>query len=127
MSLCLVGAGVAVSIAAQSFSLSWTHTIEKTEWREEWRVDGAELLLEKASVKGSGAGMEPAAEARLEDGFYVWRPGTRQSTLMLRRDLHAGDWTLCAQGRCDLLGVWLGVEADPVEISADARCEGRPR
>jgi hypothetical protein len=127
MSLCLVGAGVAVTIAAEAFSLSWTHTIEKTEWREEWRVEAGELVLEEASVKGSGAGMEPPAEARLEDGAYVWRPGTRHPGLVLRRDPHAGDWTLCAGGRCDPIGVWLGEDADPVEISAAAPCKERPR
>ena len=127
MSLCLVGAGVAVSIAAQAFSLSWTHTTEKTEWREEWRVEGEELVLQKAGVKGSGAGMEPPPEAQLEGGFYVWRPETRESVLTLRRDPHAGDWTLCAEGRCDPIDAWIGVEADPVEIRAAARCEERPR
>jgi len=118
MSFCLVGAGVAVSIAAETFSLSWTHTIEKTEWREEWRVEETDLVLEKASVKGSGAGMEPPAEAVLEDGSYVWRPAIRQSELILRREQHSGDWTLCAAARCDSVEAWLGRDADPVAIYA---------
>jgi len=126
MSFCLAGAGVAVSIAAQTFSLSWTHTIEKTEWREDWRIDGEELVLQKASVKGSGAGMEPPPEAQLEGGFYVWRPETREVVLTLRRDPHAGDWTLCAEARCEPIAAWIGVEVDPVEIRA-AACERRPR
>jgi len=116
MSLCLVGAGVAISIATQSFSLSWTHTIEKTEWREDWRIEAESLVLETARVKGSGAGMEPPAEARLEDGFYVWEPKIHSPVIVLRREPHAGDWRLCADDRCDPIAAWLGGDADPVDI-----------
>lgn len=119
MSLCLTAAGLSVVIAASSFSLSWTHTIEKTEWREEWRLEDGRLRLVEASVKGSGAGMEPPGGAVLKDGAYAWEPAMPTlSELVLRRDPHAGDWRLCAAGRCDALGGWLDREADPVTVAA---------
>ena len=118
MSLCLAAAGLAVEIAASSFTLAWTHTIERTEWREEWRIETNRLVLEEARVKGSGAGMEPPPGASLEDGFYVWEPNIERQEIVLRRDPHAGDWRLCATGRCDALGAWLGQNADPVRIYA---------
>src|SRR5688500_11742053 len=40
MSFCLAAAGLAVEIVAASFTLAWTHTIEKTVWEEDWRVEG---------------------------------------------------------------------------------------
>jgi hypothetical protein len=116
MSLCLAAAGLAIEIAASSFTLAWTHTIEKTEWRESWRIEGERLVLTEASVKGSGAGMEPPPEARLQDGFYVWNPGIERAEILLRRDPHAGDWRLCANARCAPLGEWLGRDADPVRL-----------
>ncbi len=117
MTLCLAAAGVALEIAASSFTLSWTHTIEKTEWQEEWRVESGRLVLDEARVKGSGAGMEPPPDARLERGFYFWNPQVERAEILLRRDPHAGDWRLCAAGRCAALRVWLGRDADPVRLS----------
>ena len=117
MSLCIAAAGLVVQVAASSFTLSWTHTIEKTRWEEDWRVEGDGLVIDEARVQGSGAGMEPPAEARLEGGFYVWAPDIPPvPELVLRRAPEAGDWTLCAAGRCATLGDWLVGEADPVRI-----------
>jgi hypothetical protein len=119
MTLCIVGAGIVLAVAAETFSLAWTHTVERIEWREEWRVTGDRLVLETARVKGSGAGMEPPDDAVLEDGFYVWHPHSAPvADLVLRREPHAGDWRLCAGGRCDMLGAWLGRDADPVKVAA---------
>lgn len=126
MSLCLAAAGLAVEIAASSFTLAWMHTVEKTEWREDWRVEENRLRLVEARVKGSGAGMEPPPEARLEDGFYVWEPDLIRSSIVLRRDPHAGDWRLCSAGRCALLRDWLVADADPVRLyAATGDCEAQ--
>ena len=128
MSFWLAAAGIAVEIAASTFTLSWTHTVERTVWQEEWRVEADRLVLEEARIKGSGAGMDPPPDARLIDGVYVWRPNRQQPAIMLRRDPHAGDWRLCAAGRCDTLGKWLGVDADPVTLSpGPVGCGGNGR
>lgn len=118
MSLCLAAAGLAVEIAASSFTLAWTHTVEKTLWEEDWGIEGDRLVLRQARVKGSGAGMEPPPEARLEAGFYVWEPGIAVAEIVLRREAHAGDWRLCAAGSCAPLGERLGGEGDPVKLAA---------
>ena len=114
--LCIAGAGLAVQLAASAFTLSWTHTIEKTRWEEDWRIGPHSLVLVEARVKGSGAGMEPPAGARLRGGFYVWRPELEREEVVLRRDPHAGDWRLCAGGECATIGTWLGRDADPVTL-----------
>jgi hypothetical protein len=116
VSFCLAAAGVAMMVAAESFTLAWTHTVEKTEWQEDWRVEGGRLVLEEARVKGSGAGVDPPPQARLAGGFYVWRPKLALPQIVLRRDPHAGDWRLCAAGRCAPLGQWLGRDAEPVRL-----------
>jgi hypothetical protein len=114
--LCLLGAGAVVRIAATAFTLSWTHTVEKTEWSERWLVEPGRLVLVEARVESSGAGMEPPPEARTAGRFYVWQPNEARREIVLRRDPHAGDWTLCTEGGCDTLGEWLGRDADPVTL-----------
>ena len=73
MSCLLIGA-VALALSGDRFSLEWTHSVEKVEWHEEWTVNDAGLQLTKAAIKGSGAGMEPGPDARLENGRWVWHP-----------------------------------------------------
>ena len=117
MSLCVAAAGLAAQIAASSFTLAWTHTVEKTAWEEDWRVESDRLALVEARIQGSGAGMEPPAEARLQGGFYVWTPDLPpQAEIVLRGAKQAGDWRLCAAGRCAPLADWLGGQAEPVTL-----------
>lgn len=118
MAFCLAAAGIAVHIAASTFTLSWTHTIERTEWREDWRVTQAGLIVDAARITSSGAGMEPPPDAALTEGYYVWRPRLPPlREVVLRRAPEAGDWMLCAAGGCATIGNRLGVDADPVTLS----------
>lgn len=118
MAVCLAGATAAARIAATAFTLSWTHTVERIPWQEDWRVEEGRLVLETVRLKGSGAGMEPAPEARLAGGWYVWHPGSVRREIVLRRAdaTVAGDWSLCtaAEG-CRSLADLVGT-ADPVRI-----------
>ncbi|ODN68631.1 DUF1850 domain-containing protein [Methylobrevis pamukkalensis] len=118
--LCIAGAGVTVRIAATVFTLAWTHTIEKVPWEEDWRIEGHRLMLTQSRIKGSGAGMEPPPDARLEDGFYRWAPADpyRTEVILRRAPVEiAGDWRLCVDGACRRLGEIVPVEADPVRLS----------
>ena len=74
LSLCLASAGIAKTLSIAAFTLAWTHSIEKVEWQEDWRVTPQGLELVQARVKGFGAGMEPPPEARLVDGWFQWQP-----------------------------------------------------
>ena len=118
MALCVIGAGETVRIAATVFSLSWMHSVEKIPWQEYWRVEPDRLVLTEARVKGSGAGMEPPADARHEDGWYVWTPadGVRDR-IVLRAVPEISPWTICLDGeRCSSLEALLGRKADPITI-----------
>ena len=74
MSVCLIAAGKAVAFAAATFTLSWTHSVEKISWEEDWRLTPAGLQLVEARVHGSGAGMEVPDGAVLDDGAWRYRP-----------------------------------------------------
>ena len=102
--LCVVlAAGLALMNADETFQLVWTHSVEKVEWREDWRISDGRLLLEQASVAGSGAGMEPPPQAVFRDGRYVWQPGTVVEELVLARSDFTRDWRFCVEGGCRAL------------------------
>ncbi len=114
VSLCLASAGAIKTLAVAAFTLVWTHSIEKVDWQEDWRVSPQGLELLQARVKGSGAGMEPPPEARLIDGWFHWAPQRPPlPELLLGTAGAAGEWRLCVDGRCrtlsDIMGHDIGV------------------
>ena len=109
-----------MTIAAAMFSLSWTHSVEKTEWQESWRVTPQGLELTEARVKGSGAGMDPGEGSRLEDGWWVWAPDLPMvpELVLASSGATVSAWMLCHAGGC----LQLGAKADePVRIAACQR------
>jgi len=120
MVLCLAGAGLTLHLAVTAFSLGWTHTVERTAWWEDWRIEADGLRLVRARIKGSGAGIDPPPEARLVDGWFTWVPrDSWRNSIVLRRASGTGDWQLCAPDLpCAPLGTMLGAEADPVTLTA---------
>lgn len=97
---------------AQQLELRWMHSIERVEWIERYRLPAgpdaaAQLRLQQVRVMGSGAGMEPAAQARWHDGGFEWSPTTPVTALLLAHSPHAADYTLCLDGRCAPLTRWL--------------------
>lgn len=106
MSLCLSAGNSVLALALEAFSLSWTHSVEKTEWREEWRVLSDGLVIESASVSGSGAGMEVPDGAVLRDGAWHYRPALPPQSQVAFADAGrgTGDWRLCAGGLCRDIG-----------------------
>lgn len=119
MSLCILAAGKTTVFAATVFTLSWTHSVEKTRWEEDWRVTPAGLEIIEARVKGSGAGMEPTENARLKNGWWVYEPklGPRSVVSLAASGATGSGWTLCAKKTCLELGVEPG---EVIRLSACA-------
>ena len=126
MSLCVVSAGTVLTLLAGSFSLSWTHSVEKTTWIEYWRAENGQLMLTAASVEGSGAGIDPPPDAVWAGGRWTYRPALAPlSRLHLAASgTTVGGWQLCANGACHVLGA---VAEDDVTIwTTDAVCSLDP-
>ena len=107
MPVCLWAGAVATVLAAPDVTLSWTHSVEKTEWRETWEEAPGGLRLRQAAVKGSGAGMEPGEGARLEGGWWVWSPEDAlvvPELWLAASGATGGAWALCSGGECRELG-----------------------
>ncbi|PBB91061.1 hypothetical protein CK215_17845 [Mesorhizobium sp. WSM3864] len=119
MSLCILAAGKTVTLAVAAFTLSWTHSVERTRWQEDWKVTPAGLRVVEARVKGSGAGMEPPDGSVLRDGWWVYAPRVRsQPRLVLAASGATGEgWTLCTVTSCLELG---GTAGDSVVLEACA-------
>lgn len=124
LSLCLASAGLVKALSIATFTLVWTHSIEKTDWQEDWRVTSKGLVLTQARVKGSGAGMEPPPEARLIDGWFQWQPeGGPKPQVVLANSGAAGEWRLCANGECrslsDIFGHPIGANVTTMSACAE--------
>ncbi|WP_127520358.1 DUF1850 domain-containing protein [Mesorhizobium sp. Z1-4] len=118
MPLCVIEGAITATIAATAFTLSWTHSVEKTEWREHWVLEQHRLRVVEARVRGSGAGMEPPEGSVLQDGWWVYRPAIppQEKLVLARSGATGGGWQLCVEEDCREIG---GTSAgSPVVIRA---------
>lgn len=120
-----LAAGLSVSLPLQAFTLSWTHSIEKILWEEDYQVlqtaDGARLQLSEARIRGSGAGMEPPADAILAHGVWHYRPPLAPlERLHLARSDYVADYHLCWDGACHPLAQLVGSPAAAPQIDVFA-------
>ena len=110
MSVCFAAGAIVKTLQVAAFTLVWTHSVQKTDWQEDWRVGPDGLVLVAARVKGSGAGMDPPPYARLIDGWWQWGPQPLpRSEVILSQSDAAGEWRICTDGRCRTLTDVLGV------------------
>ena len=113
MTLCILTLGKTLTLAASVFTLSWTHSVQKTAWEEDWRVTPSGLEIVEARIKGSGAGMESPPDAVLENGWWVYAPKLLpQDELVLAASGATGEgWKVCAGDKCLTIGAQPGQPA----------------
>ncbi len=116
LSLCLAAAGLLVSLASETLTLSWQHSIEKVLWEEDWRFANGALVIDAARIRSSGAGMEPPAGAVLRDGAWHYVPRLPPlPNVRLTHSPYVAPYTICAAGDCRTLDAWLpGLPAQAV-------------
>lgn len=124
MPLCILVAGKTTVLAVSAFTLSWTHSVERTRWEEDWRVTPAGLEIVEARVKGSGAGIDPPEAATLKGGWWTYEPkvAVRPTVSLAASGATGAGWTLCSELGCLELGAEAG---EAVELSACAGQSGR--
>ncbi len=121
MSLCLSVGGKAVVLALTSFTLAWTHSVEKTAWEEDWRLAAEGLVIQEARIKGSGAGMDPPEGARFDGTWWRYRPNLPAvPELILANGGTVEDWRLCDGMTCRPLARLAG--APPGSAIKVSRC-----
>ena len=121
--LCIVVGTALVAIPAQRFTLRWQHTVEKILWEEDYLVAGEWLYLSGARVRGSGAGMEPPANAVKVADAWHYRPAQRwHRTLTLARSDFGRDYELCVGGACKPLAAWA---PGPLALTTLSPCDDK--
>jgi hypothetical protein len=114
---CLVAGAVVVRLGA-AFTLAWTHSVERSEWQEDWRATDAGLVIDEVRIEATGAGMEPPEDAVREGRFYVSHPApTPLRAVWLRRSGATADWRVCRDGGCRPMGDLVPADADPVKLT----------
>jgi len=115
VNLCLLLGGKQLLYATTAFTLAWTHSVEKTRWEEDWQITAHGMEIVEARIEGSGAGMEPPADARFDGRYWRYRPllPPQPRIVLARSGATGGDWQICFGGRCHDVP-----EEDPADRSA---------
>lgn len=119
--LCLAAGVVAATLPLSAFTLAWTHSIEKVRWEEDYRIVDSRLVLTEARIRGAGAGMEPPADAKFENGVWHYHPKLPPlERLALSHSPYAAGYEICSDGGCKpLAAILTGLpEFALVEVSA---------
>lgn len=119
--LCLAAGVIAAVLPLSAFTLAWTHSIEKIRWEEDYRIKDSHLVLEEARIRGSGAGMEPPADAKFRNGVWHYKPILPPfERLRLTHSPYTAGYEICSNGDCKLLTAILTGLPDfaLVEVSA---------
>ena len=121
--LCIATGGTILALATTIFTLSWTHSVERTDWRESWRIIGDRLQLVEASVEGPGAGIALPEGAEMTPEGWVFTPELPPlpRLVLAASGMTQSGWTLCTGRACAELGTAPG---PPIEIWAAPVCRG---
>lgn len=121
LGLCLaVATSIVATLPVERFTLSWTHSVERVAWEEDWRVDPAShnLVLVESRLHGSGAGMDPPEGAVLRNGVWHGPGGLVVPRLRLALSEFTDDWRLCTDDGCRPLIERVEVRAGTVDLFA---------
>lgn len=122
--LCVLIAGtVRATLPGDAFSIAWTHSVQRTQWEEHYRLRDGVIVLDEARVQGSGAGMEAGDDAVRRDGWWTWHPQLRLPALNLTQSSYAGDYTICSVDGCTALARLAGPAAEGAAVVI-APCAG---
>jgi len=123
MTLCIAAGGTVLALAVNSFTLSWSHSVTRSQWWERWEVSAQGIRPVEARITGSGPGMEPPEGALLQDGVWTYTPDLppQREVFLAASGMTTGGWQLCTGEGCIMLGAQPG---PPLRLWQAAECAG---
>ncbi|WP_332716543.1 DUF1850 domain-containing protein [Pelagibacterium mangrovi] len=125
MMLCIAASGKIIALAATAFSLSWTHSVERTLWQEQWVVTDGRLQVVEGTVQGSGAGIYLPENAKRTEQGWAYTPALAPlaSLSLAASGTTPSNWTLCTGSQC----LELGPDAEgSITLWAGTQCSEPP-
>lgn len=102
--ICLAAGVLAATLPLSTFTLAWTHSVEKIRWEEDYRMVDRHLVLEEARIRGSGAGMEPPPDSQLRNGVWHYKPPLAPlEQLRLTHSPYTAGYEICSADACQTL------------------------
>ncbi len=101
-------AGQTCSLPDSGFALQWQHSVEKEDWREDYRRSGSKLLLTRSRFKTYGAGTP--SDGNLHGG------SSGLVDYQVNRLLNELDWVVSGNVQSTL---WINQQAWPVHAWFD--------
>jgi hypothetical protein len=109
--ICLALGTHHVRLPTDRFTLIWTHSVEKSEWQEDYAISDTGLKLTEARIQGTGAGMEPPPNALFRNGWWHYVPALPiLPALRLTLSPYTADYRLCWKGQCRSLAKLVGAK-----------------
>jgi hypothetical protein len=99
--IALIGSMLAVVLPTDKITLSWTHTVERTPWEEDYAIEKGALVITEARVTRGGAGMDAPSGAVWAQGWWRYVPSLDPlPEILLANSSFAGGYSICWEGRC---------------------------
>src|SRR3546814_13153104 len=87
-------------------TVTWTHTVEKTRWEEDYSASAEGIVIMEARIEAIGAGMEPPASAIREGRWWWYKPSLPVlPSVVLANSTFADGYSLCWSTECRPLAV----------------------
>lgn len=58
-------------LPTRTFRLNWIHSVEKTQWQENYQLVGSQLFLDTTRVQGFGAGVPSHLKIKQQDAHTI--------------------------------------------------------
>ena len=109
LSLCLASRACVKTLSIAAFTLVWTHSVEKVDWQEDWRITPGGLRTGAGPRQGFRRRHGAAAGGAAVDGWFQWQPRRApMPEVVLGNSGAAGEWRLCHDGSCRTLSEIFG-------------------
>lgn len=116
--IALVAGATVVSLPTPTMTLTWTHTVEKTSWEEDYLASADGVAIVEARVEALGAGMEPPASAVRKGRWWSYHPALPNlPSVDLANSIFGGGYTVCWNSQCRQLDTIMP-RGEPVSIVA---------